>query len=190
MPLLVRLLSQGYQTEKLLIVYPPPPLNLTPSPPPPLFFPFFYFYFYFTSDHYYCYYSEHPSYRGQNNRHVDCGPINTRRRNSVRLYCHWLHGNRYVSRSAFLSFCLCVSVSGILSVILRVYVRLLIRISFSLIVSKCVYRATSCCLFRDTFWLRASKNAFKDGSLYFANSLSPPSIVMKVRTGIKSSQET
>ena len=39
---------------------------------------------------------------------------------SVRLYCHWLHVNRYVSWSSYLSFCLSVSVSGILSVILRV----------------------------------------------------------------------
>ena len=39
---------------------------------------------------------------------------------SVRLYCHWLHVNRYVSWSSYFSFCLSVSVSGILSVILRV----------------------------------------------------------------------
>ena len=37
-----------------------------------------------------------------------------------------------------LSFALSVSVRGVLLVILRVYVRLLIRISFSLFVSKCV----------------------------------------------------
>ena len=42
----------------------------------------------------------------------------------------------------------------------------------------------------DTLWLWASKNAFKVGSVKFANSLSPPSIVKKVRTGSKSSQGT
>ena len=45
----------------------------------------------------------------------------------------------------------------------------------------------ACC---HTFWLRASKNAFKSGSVKFANSPSPPSIVKKVRTGSKSSQGT
>ena len=54
----------------------------------------------------------------------------------VRLYCHWLHVNRYVSWFAFLS--LSVSVSGILLVILRVYVSLLVRIYLSLFDSKCV----------------------------------------------------
>ena len=34
------------------------------------------------------------------------------------------------------------------------------------------------------------KNLFKVGSVKFANSLSPPSIVKKVRTGSKSSQGT
>ena len=34
------------------------------------------------------------------------------------------------------------------------------------------------------------KNAFKVGSVKFANSLSPPSTVKKVRTGSKRSQET
>ena len=34
------------------------------------------------------------------------------------------------------------------------------------------------------------QNAFKVGSVKFANSLSPPSIVKKVRTGSKSSQGT
>ena len=53
-----------------------------------------------------------------------------------------------------------------------------------------VARATSYCLLPDTFWLRASKNVFKVGSVNFANSLSPPSIVKKVRTGSKSSQGT
>ena len=51
-------------------------------------------------------------------------------------------------------------------------------------------RATSYCLLPDTFRLRASKNAFKVGSVNFENSLSPPSIVKKVRTGSKSSQGT
>ena len=37
---------------------------------------------------------------------------------------------------------------------------------------------------------RASKNAFKVGSVKFTNSLSLPSIVKKVRTGSKSSQGT
>ena len=50
--------------------------------------------------------------------------------------------------------------------------------------------ATSYCLLPDTLWLRASKKAFKVGSEKFANSLSPPSIVKKVRTGSKSSQGT
>ena len=56
---------------------------------------------------------------------------------SVRLYCHWLFVRRYVSWSTFLSlsFVMSVSVSGVLSVNLRVYVRLLIRISFSLSLS-------------------------------------------------------
>ena len=50
-----------------------------------------------------------------------------------------------------------------------------------------IARATSYCLLPDTFRLRASKNAFKVGSVKFANSLSPPSIVKKVCTGSKSS---
>ena len=45
-------------------------------------------------------------------------------------------------------------------------------------------------LMPDTFWLRASKNVFKVGSVKFANSLSPPTSVKKVRTGRKSSQGT
>ena len=49
-------------------------------------------------------------------------------------------------------------------------------------------RATSYCLLPDTFWLRAFKNAFKAGTENFANSLSPPSIVKKVRNGNKNSQ--
>ena len=50
--------------------------------------------------------------------------------------------------------------------------------------------ATSYCLFPDTLWLRASKNAFNVGSVKFANSLSLPSTVKKVCTGSKSSQGT
>ena len=50
-------------------------------------------------------------------------------------------------------------------------------------------RAASYCLFLDT-WLQASKNVFKVGSVKFANSLSPPSIVKKVCTRSKSSQGT
>ena len=53
-----------------------------------------------------------------------------------------------------------------------------------------IARATSYCLLPDTLLLRASKNAFKVGSVKFANSLSLPSIVKKVRTGSKSSQGT
>ena len=45
-------------------------------------------------------------------------------------------------------------------------------------------------LLPDTFWPRASKNAFKVGNVKFANSLSPPSIVKKVRTGSESSKGT
>ena len=51
-------------------------------------------------------------------------------------------------------------------------------------------RATSYCLLPDTFWLRASQNVFKIGSVKFANSLSLPSIVKKVRTGSKISRGT
>ena len=53
-----------------------------------------------------------------------------------------------------------------------------------------IARATKYCLLPDTFWLWASKNAFKVGSVKFADTLSPPSIVKKVRTGSKSSQRT
>ena len=53
-----------------------------------------------------------------------------------------------------------------------------------------IARATSCCLLPDTFLLRAFKNAFKVGSANVANSLSPPSILKKVRTGSKSGQGT
>ena len=53
-----------------------------------------------------------------------------------------------------------------------------------------IAQTTSYCLLPDTLWWRASKNAFKDGSVKFTNSLSPPSIVKKVRTGSKSSQGT
>ena len=41
-------------------------------------------------------------------------------------------------------------------------------------------------LLPDTFGLRAAKNVFKVGSVKFVNSLSPPSIVNKVRTRSKS----
>ena len=51
-----------------------------------------------------------------------------------------------------------------------------------------IARATSYCLMPDT--IRASKNAFKVGSVKFANSVSPPSTVKKVCTGSKSSQGT
>ena len=53
-----------------------------------------------------------------------------------------------------------------------------------------IAQATSYCLLPDTFWLRASKNAFKVGSVKFTDSLSPPSIAKKVHTRSKSSQGT
>ena len=53
-----------------------------------------------------------------------------------------------------------------------------------------IAQATSYCSLPDTFWLRASKNVFKAGSVKFANSLSPPSILKNVRTGSKSSHGT
>ena len=53
-----------------------------------------------------------------------------------------------------------------------------------------IARATSYCLLTDTFWLRASKNVIKVGSVKLANSLLLPSIVKKVHTGSKSSQGT
>ena len=53
-----------------------------------------------------------------------------------------------------------------------------------------IARATSYCLLPDTFLQGASKNAFKVGSVKFANSVLPPSIVKKVRIGSKSSQGT
>ena len=53
-----------------------------------------------------------------------------------------------------------------------------------------IAQATSYCLLPDTFWLWASKYAFKVGSVKFTNSLSLPSIVKKVCTGSKSSQGT
>ena len=43
---------------------------------------------------------------------------------------------------------------------------------------------------RHTLMTTGLQNAFKAGSVKFANSLSPPSIVKKVRTGSKSSQGT
>ena len=51
-----------------------------------------------------------------------------------------------------------------------------------------IARATIYCLLPDTFLLLALKNAPKAGTVNFANSLSPPSIVKKVRTGSKNSQ--
>ena len=45
-----------------------------------------------------------------------------------------------------------------------------------------IARATSYCLLPDTFWLRASKNAFKVGCVKFANSLSPE---VKAAKGLK-----
>ena len=48
-----------------------------------------------------------------------------------------------------------------------------------------IARATSYCLLPDTFWQCASKNAFKVGSVKYANSQSPPSIVKKVCMGSK-----
>ena len=52
-----------------------------------------------------------------------------------------------------------------------------------LLVSKA--RVISYCLFPDTFRLQAFSNAFKVGAVNLANSLSPSSIVKKVRTGSK-----
>jgi len=51
-----------------------------------------------------------------------------------------------------------------------------------------IARATCYCLLPDIISLRASKNVFQVGSVKFANSLSPPSIAKKVRTGSKSSK--
>ena len=51
-----------------------------------------------------------------------------------------------------------------------------------------IARATSYCQTHSD--CGASENVFKVGSAKFANSLSPPSIVKKVRTGSKSSQGT
>ena len=51
-----------------------------------------------------------------------------------------------------------------------------------------IAQATSYCLSPDTFWLQASKNVFKVGSVKFKNSLSLPSTVKKVRTRSKGSQ--
>ena len=55
-----------------------------------------------------------------------------------------------------------------------------------LLVSKA--RVISYCLFPDTFRLQAFSIAFKVGAVNLANSLSPSSIVKKVRTGSKSGQ--
>ena len=51
-----------------------------------------------------------------------------------------------------------------------------------------IARATSYCLFPDTLLLRASKNAFKVGSVKFANSLSPPSIARKYAQEVKAAK--
>ena len=57
-----------------------------------------------------------------------------------------------------------------------------------------IAQAASYCLLPDKLWLQASKNAFKVGSVKFANALSvslpSSSIVKKVCTGNKSSQGT
>ena len=49
-----------------------------------------------------------------------------------------------------------------------------------------IAQAAKYCLLPDTFWLRASKNVFEVGSVKFANLLSPPSFVKKVRTRTRS----
>ena len=69
---------------------------------------------------------------------------------------------------------------------------LLPRTNFHLVIKtpRLLQQQKSYCLLPDTLWLRASKNAFKVGSVKFANSLSPPTIVKKVCTGSKSSQGT
>ena len=58
---------------------------------------------------------------------------------------------------------------------------------------KCVLgheeQVIACCLTHYDYG-PPKKNAFKVGSVKFANSLSPPSIVKKVRTGSKSNQGT
>ena len=51
-----------------------------------------------------------------------------------------------------------------------------------------IARATSYCLLPDTFGIRAYKNVFRVGSVKFANSLSPPSSVKKVRTKVKAAK--
>ena len=63
--------------------------------------------------------------------------------------------------------------------------------SKKLVLGHLIAQATSYCLLPDAFfWLRASKNVFKVGSVKFTNLLSPPSVVKKVCTGSKSSQGT
>ena len=51
-----------------------------------------------------------------------------------------------------------------------------------------IARATSYCLLPDTFWLQASKNAFKVHSIKFANSLSPPSWWRKYAPEVKAAK--
>ena len=73
------LFSQGYQTEKLLIVPPPPPPNFTPPPPP-------HFLIFLCQTSTTVTTANTPSYRRQNNRHVDCGPLNERRSQSKLIH--------------------------------------------------------------------------------------------------------
>ena len=67
---------------KNYLKYPPPPPPVSPLHPSPtspilsllfFFFCLFFFFFFVTT-------ANTPSYRRQNNRHVDCGPLNERRR--------------------------------------------------------------------------------------------------------------
>ena len=51
-----------------------------------------------------------------------------------------------------------------------------------------ISRATSYCLLPDTYWLRASKNAFTVGSAKFANWLSPPSLWRKYAPEVKAAE--
>ena len=51
-----------------------------------------------------------------------------------------------------------------------------------------IVQATSYCLLPDAFWLQASKNAFKVGSVKFANSLSPLSLWRKYTPKVKAAK--
>ena len=53
-----------------------------------------------------------------------------------------------------------------------------------------IARAISYCLLPDTFLITGCKTAFKVNNVKFANSLSPPSIVKRVRTGSTNRQRT